>query len=39
MKIPKPNDAVYGDIRPQDSNVTSEEEKQKKRDYYQRKKA
>lgn len=39
MKIPKPNDAIYGDIRPQDSNVTSEIEKQKKRDYYQRKKA
>jgi phosphopantetheine adenylyltransferase len=39
MKIPKPSDAIYGDIRPEDSNVTSEEEKQKKRDYYQRKKA
>ena len=39
MKIPKPSDAVYKDIRPENSNVMSEEEKQKKRDYYQRKKA
>jgi len=39
MKIPKPSDAVYGDIRPENSNIMSEEEKQKKRDYYQRKKA
>lgn len=39
MKLPHPDDLIHGDIRPEGSHVSSEELKEKKRQYYQIKKA
>ena len=39
MQIDQPDSPIYGDIRPEGSNVSSEEKKRQAREYYQRKKA
>lgn len=39
MKLPHPDDLIHGDIRPEGSHVSSDELKEKKRQYYQMKKA
>jgi hypothetical protein len=39
MKLPHPDDLIHGDVRPEGSHVSSEELKEKKRQYYQMKKA
>ena len=39
MKLPHPNDLIHGDIRPEGTEVTSEEKKAQARKFYQLKKA
>ena len=39
MKMPHPNDTIFGDIRPEGTEVTSEEKKAQARKFYQLKKA
>jgi len=39
MKIPKDADVLFGEIRPEGSEVSTEEEKQRARDFYKAKKA
>ena len=39
MRLPHPNDLIHGDIRPEGTEVTSEEKKAQARKFYQLKKA